>query len=256
MLRKSLPAILFLALCAPPLSAVEESLVGTWEASGEEDGYSYTMRLVFRDDGTLEDSSVMRTEDGYWKLPQFQEGDDLSADEAEFLTRMWREAWPETPVDVSLMQRSGTYTTSGDSLRREWISADLRVDDRDFTEVMVPHWVQFTLNWEAALRAFEGSDFPEEDRLALEQELTILYHDFWTVEAMLAAMNEVPSTTFELRDGGEVLVFHGMPADALFFREADPQARPQAKPLTYLRIDAATQVAPATWGGVKSTLAP
>lgn len=37
MLRKSLPSILFLALCVPPLAAAEDSLVGTWEASGEVD---------------------------------------------------------------------------------------------------------------------------------------------------------------------------------------------------------------------------
>lgn len=256
MLRKSLPAILFLALCAPPLSAVEESLVGTWEASGEEDGYSYTMRLVFRDDGTLENSSVMRTEDGYLKPPQFQEGDYFSADEAEFLTRMWREAWPETPLDTSSFLGSGTYAASGDSLRMEWIDIDVTYDGRDFTDFMVSFHTRFSVNWMAAVHAAEGRELPEEERLAIEEEAAAQAREVFTVEALLAVMNEVLSTTFELRDGGEVLVFHGIPADALFFREADPRARPQAKPLTYRRIDAATQVAPATWGGVKSTLAP
>ena len=35
MLRKSLPSIFFLVLFVPPLAAIEESLVGTWEARGE-----------------------------------------------------------------------------------------------------------------------------------------------------------------------------------------------------------------------------
>ena len=108
MLRKSLPFILFLALCVPPLSAVEDNLVGTWEASGE-DGGSFTARLVFQDDGTFGLSSVSRTEDGYWRPPQFQEDDDLSADEADALTRLYREAWPETPLDArSFLQWPGT----------------------------------------------------------------------------------------------------------------------------------------------------
>ena len=258
MLRKSLPSILFLALCVLPLSALDESLVGTWEASGEHDGVSFTTRLVFLDDGNFEVSSLGRTENGYLKPPQFQADDHLPAADAEALAKLFREAWPETPLDARSFLGSGTYTTFGDTLRREWISVDLRFDDRDFTEVMVSHWIQFGLNWEAALRAFEGRDFPEEDRLALEEELTILYQDILTAEGILAALNESPPRAFELRDGGEVLVFHypEIPVDALLFQEPEPRVRPQAQSLAYRRVDVASAVAPATWGGVKSTLAP
>lgn len=260
MLRKSLPSILFLALCVPPLAAAEDSLVGTWEASGEVDGVSITTRLVFLDDGNFEVSSVSRTEDGYWRLPEvvFEEDDDLTAAEADALNQLFREAWPETPLEASTLLGSGTYTTSGDSLRLEWISADLRLDDRDFTDFMVSHWIQFGLTWEAAIRAFEGRDFPEEDRRALEEELTVLYQDILTGVSILDALNESPPRAFELRDGGEVLVLHypEIPVDALLFQQAEPRVRPQAKPLTYRRVDVASAVSPATWGGVKATLAP
>ena len=163
MLRKSLPSILFLALCVPPPSAAEDSLVGTWEASGEVDGVSFTTRLVFLDDGNFEASSVSRTEDGYWSLPEvvFEEGGAWTAADADSLNRLFRDAWPETPLEATSFLGSGTYTTSGDSLRREWISVDLRFDDRDFTEFMVSHWIRFGLSWEAASGPSKDSTSPK-----------------------------------------------------------------------------------------------
>ena len=261
MLRKSLPPILFLALCVPPLSALDESLVGTWEASGEGDGFSFAARLVIQEDGTFEVSNVARTEDGYWRAPQvvFEEDDDLTVADAEFLTRLFREAWPETPLDTSSFLGSGTYSTAGDTLRLGWVVIDLTYDDRDYTGFMLPFWTRFWLNWEAELRAAQGFEFPEEDRLALEQELTTLYQGTFTTEALLVALNELPPTTYNLRDGGEVLVLEGSGLSdhaPLFFEEAEPGAIPKTKPLAYRRIDVASAVTPATWGGVKSTLAP
>lgn len=260
MLRKSLPSILFLALCVPPLSALDESLVGTWEASGEGDEGSFTSRVVFHDDGTFELSSVSRTVDGYWRPPQFQEDDDLSADEADALTLMFQAVWPETPLDTSSFLGSGTYAASGDSLRMEWIDVDLTYDDRDFTDFMVSFYTRFSVNWMAAVHAAEGGELPEEDRLALEEEAETQARETLTLEALLAAMNEpwASGSPYEIRDDGEGLVLQGPGffADALLFREAEPRGKPLAKPLAYRRVDVASAVAPATWGGVKSTLAP
>ncbi len=260
MLRKSLPSILFLALCVPPLSALDESLFGTWEASGEGDGSSFTARLVFQDDGTFELSSVSRTEDGYWRPPEFQEDDDLSADEADALTRMFQAVWPETPLDTSSFLGSGTYAASGDSLRLEWIDVDLTYDGRDFTDFMVSFYTRFSVNWMAAVHAAEGRELPEEDRLALEDEAEIQARETLTLEALLAAMNEpsASASAYEIRDDGEGLVLQGpgLFADALLFQEADPRGKPLARPLAYRRADVASAVAPAAWGGVKSTLAP
>lgn len=258
MLRKSLPSILFLALCVPPLAAAEDSLVGTWEASGEVDGGSFTARVVFQDDGTFELSSVSRTEDGYWRPPQFQEDDDLSADEADALTRMFEAVWPETPLDTSSFLGSGTYAASGDSLRMEWIDIDLTYDGRDFTDFMVSFYIRFSLNWMAAVHAAEGHELSEEDRLALEEEADTQARETLTLEALLAALNEpwTSGNAYEIRDEGLVLQGPGIFADALLFQEADPRGKPLARPLAYRRVDVASAVAPATWGGVKSALAP
>lgn len=260
MLRKSLPAILFLALCVHPLAAVEDRLVGTWEASGEGGGVSFTARVVFHDDDTFELSSVSRTEDGYWRPPQFQEDDDLSADEADALTRMFQAVWPETPLDASSFLGSGTYVASGDSLRMEWIDVALTYDDREFIDFMVSFYTRFSVNWVAAVHAAEGGELTEEDRLALEVEAETQARKALTLEALLAAMNEpwASGSPYEIRDGGEGLVLQGPGffADALLFREADPRGKPLAKPLAYRRVDFASAVVPAAWGGVKSTLAP
>ena len=252
MLRNPLPSILFLAMFVPPLSALEESLVGTWEASGEvDDAGSITTRLIFLEDGTFELSSVWRTEDGYFRAPQpvFEEDEDLTAAEAEFLNQMWMAAWPETPLDTS---------TSGDSLRLQWTAVDVTYDDKDFTEFHLSHSTRFGLNWETEVRAAQGLEFPEEERLALEQELTTRYREILTTETLLAALQETSSTTtYDIRDGGKVLVLEGATfVVPQLLQEAEPRARPQAKRLAYRRIDAATPVTPATWGGVKSTLSP
>ena len=260
MLRKSLPPILFLALCVPPLSAVEGNLVGTWEASGEEDGASYTTRLTFRADGTFELSNVARTADGYWRAPQIlvEEDDDLTAADAEALNQLFLAAWPETPLDTSSFLGSGTYSTSGDSLRLEWVALDLTCDDRDFSDFMVSFWTRFSVNWMAAVHAAQGLEFPEEERRAIEEEAAAHAREAFDLATLLTTLNEPPPTTYELRDDGEVLVLQGpgTSADALFLREADPRAEPRAKPLAYRRIDVASAVTQATWGGVKSTLAP
>ena len=261
MLRKSLPSILFLALCVPPLAARDESLVGTWEASDELEGEgSVTTRLVFLEDGAFELRSVWRTEDGYFRPPQvlLEEDEDLTAEEAEFLNQMWMAAWPETPLDASTLLASGTYAAAGDSLRLQWTAVDLTYDDRDFTEFHVSFGVSFGLNWEREVRAAQGFEFPEEDRLALEQELTTLYQEFLTRELLLAGLQETSGTNYyDIRDGGRVLVLEGttfvVPQP---LQEAEPRARPRAKPLSYRRIDVASAVKPATWGGVKSAAAP
>ncbi len=260
MLRNPLPSILLLALFVPPLAALEESLVGTWEASDEvDDAGSITTRLIFLEDGTFELSSVWRTADGYLRPPQlvFEEDDDFTAADAEALNQLFRDAWPETPLDTSSFLGSGTYATSGDSLRLEWVALDITYDDKDFSEFLVPFWTQFGLNWETEVRAAQDLEFPEEDRLALEQELTTLYHLMLTTEALLAGLQEPSSTTYDIRDEGKVLVLEGPPFhDPLLFQEAEPRARPQAKPLAYRRIDVASAVTPATWGGVTATLSP
>ena len=51
---------------------------------------------------------------------------------------------------------------------------EITYDDRDFTDLFVSLWTEFAVNLEAQVRAAEGREFPEEDRLALEQELTTL----------------------------------------------------------------------------------
>ena len=258
MLRNPLPSILFLALFVPPLAAIEESLVGTWEASGD-DGGSFTTRLIFLEDGTFELSSVWRTEDGYLRPPQlvFEEDDDFTAADAEALNQIWMAAWPETPLDTSSFLGSGTYATSGDSLRLRWAAVEATFDDKDFSEFFVSFWTRFGLNWETEVRAAQGLEFPEEDRLALEQELTARNQETFTTEALLAGLQEPSSTTYDIRDEGKVLVLEGPPFhDPLLFQEAEPRAKPQAKPLAYRRIDVASAVKPATWGGVKSTLSP
>ena len=258
MLRKSLPPILFLALCSP-LSAVEDDLVGTWEASGEGDGGSFTARLVFQDDGTFELSSVSRTEDGYWRPPQFQEDDYHSADEADALTRGFQAVWPETPLDTSSLLGSGTYAASGDSLRMEWIDVDLTYDGRAFTEFMVPFYIRFSLNQMAYARAAEGHELSEEDRLALEEEAETQARQIMTLEFLLAFLNEpwASASGYEIRSDGEGLVLQGPGffADALLFQEAEPRGKPLARPLAYRRVDVASAVEPSAWGGVKSTLA-
>ena len=262
MLRKSLPSILILALCIPPLSAAEESLVGTWEASGEEDGASYTTRLTFRADATFELSSVAQTSDGYWRAPQVvvEEDDDLTAADAEALNQLFLAAWPETPLDTSSLLGSGTYSTSGDSLRLEWVALDLTYDDRDFTDFMVSFYTRFSVNWMVAVHAAEGRELPEEDRLAIEEEAAAQARETLTLEALLAAMNEPSASAiaYEIRDDGKGLVLQGpgISADGLVLRAADSRAEPRAKRLAYRRVNAATHVTPATWGGVKSTLAP
>lgn len=259
-MRKPLLSALFLALCVLPLSALEGSLFGTWEASGEEDGASFTTRLTFRADGTFELSNVAKTSDGYWRAPQalFEEDDDLTAAEADSLNQWFRDAWPETPLDTSSFLGSGTYSTIGDSLRLEWVALDITYDDRDFSEFMVSWYTRFSLNWMTAVHAAEGGEFPEEERLALEEEATALAREVFTLEELLAALNEPPPGIYELRDDGEVLVLQGLgiSPDGLLFREADLRAKPQSKPLAYRRIDVASAVTPATWGSLKSTLAP
>lgn len=258
MLRWSLPSILFLALCVPPLSAREDSLVGAWEASIElEDEGSVATRLVFLEDGAFELSSVWRTEDGYFRPPQVLLEEDLASEEAEYLNQMWMAAWPETPLETSTLLASGTWAAS-DSLRLQWTAVDLTYDDKDFTEFHVSFGVSFGLNWERELRAAQGFEFPEEDRLALEQELTTLYEEFLTRELLLAGLQETSGTNYyDIRDGGRVLVLEGttfvVPQP---LQEAEPRARPRAKPLSYRRIDVASAVNPATWGGVKSAAAP
>ncbi|MCY3735961.1 MAG: hypothetical protein OXG13_06135 [Gemmatimonadaceae bacterium] len=257
MLRKSLPSILFLALSVPPLSALDESLVGTWEASGEGDEGSFTARVVFHDDGTFEFSSVSRTEDGYWRPPQFQEDDDLSADEADALTLLFDAVWPETPLETSSFLGSGTYAASGDSLRMEWIDVDLTYDGRGFTDFMVPFYIRFSLN-QMALHS-EGGELSEEARLALEEEAETQAREIMTLEVLLRILNEpwASPRSYGIRNDGEgpVLQGPGFFADALLFQEADARGKPLAKPLAYRRVDVASAVAPAAWGRVKSTLA-
>ena len=59
-------------------------------------------------------------------------------------------------------------------------------------------------------------------------------------------------TTYDIRDDGQGLVLQGRP----YSEEGWFQAEPQVEPLAYRRIDVASALTPATWGGVKSTLAP
>ena len=51
------------------------------------------------------------------------------------------------------------------------------------------------------------------------------------MEVILDALNESPTRAFELRHGGEVLVFHypEVPVDALLFQQAEPRA-PDRRP--------------------------
>ena len=253
MLRKSLPSIIFLALFVPPLAALEESLVGTWEASGD-DGYGapFTTRLVFLEDGTFEFSSV-RTEEYARLHAVFSKDAEVSVADVKTLIQLYREALPETPLDARSILGSGTYTAFGDSLRLKWVSLRLSYDDRDWAEFMNFFWAKFAFHWEAALRVLEESDLPEEDRLALEQELTAIQttiqQETGSREPFLTLRN-APPAVYELQDDGEVLVLQGTPFSeiALLLQEAEP--------LAYRRIDAATPVTPATWGGVKSTLSP
>ncbi len=258
MLRIYLPSILFLALCVPPLSALDESLVGTWEASGEEDGGSFTTSVVFLEDGTFELRWEMRMKGGYQLPPPlFEEREDLTAGDAEAMNQMVRAAWPEVTLETASSLGSGTYTTAGDILAMEWVALDITYDDRDFSDFFVSLWTEFGVNFEAQVRAAEGGEFPEEDRLALEQELTTLYQVVWSTEGILAVINETDETsptTYDIRDDGESLVLERA-------RLEDPSGwiqdgMPPAKPLVYRRIDVASAVTPATWGGVKSTLAP
>ena len=109
MLRKSLPSIFFLVLFVPPLAAIEESLVGTWEASGD-DGYGapFTTRLVFLEDGTFEFSSV-RTEEYARLHAVFKEDAEVSVADVKTLIQLYREALPETPLDARSILGSGTY---------------------------------------------------------------------------------------------------------------------------------------------------
>ena len=101
------------------------------------------------------------------------------------------------------------------------------------------------------------SNFPDEECLALEQELTTRYREILTTETLLDALQETTSTTtYDIRDDGKVLVLEGATfVVPQLLQEAEPRARPHAKPLSYRRIDVASAVTPATWGGVKSTLA-
>ena len=223
MLRNPLPSILFLALFVPPLAALEESLVGTWEASGD-DGYGapFTTRLVFLEDGTFEFSSV-RTEEYARLHAVFSKDAEVSVADVKTLIQLYREALPETPLDARSILGSGIF------------------------------WAKFAFHWEAALRVLEESDLPEEDRLALEQELTAIQttiqQETGSREPFLTLRN-APPAVYELQDDGEVLVLQGTPFSeiALLLQEAEP--------LAYRRIDVASAVTPATWGGVKSTLSP
>ncbi len=230
MLRKSLPSIFFLVLFVPPLAAIEESLVGTWEASGD-DGYGapFTTRLVFLEDGTFEFSSV-RTEEYARLHAVFKEDAEVSVADVKTLIQLYREALPETPLDTS------SFPLDARSILGSGI-----------------FWAKFAFHWEAALRVLEESDLPEEDRLALEQELTALRtalrQETGSREPFLTLRN-APPAVYELQDDGEVLVLQGTPFSeiALLLQEAEP--------LAYRRIDVASAVTPATWGGVKSTLSP
>ena len=201
MLRKSLPSILLLALCVPPLSALEESLVGTWEASGEDVYGEFTKRLIFREDGTFEVSSDSRMEDGFLlPAPQFEQDQDLTAADADSMNKMLRAAWPEVTLETASSLGSGTYVTSGDSLRMELVAIEITYNDRDITDFFVSLYTEFGLNWEALDRAADGRDFPEEDRLALEQELTTRYREIWSPEALRLSINE--KLAYHLRYSG------------------------------------------------------
>ncbi len=255
MLRKYLPSILFLALCVPPLTAVEDSLVGTWEASGEDPyGASFTRSLTFREDGTFELSSNSRMEDGFLlPAPQFEHDEDLTSADADSMNQMFRAAWPEVTVETTSSLGTGTYVTSGDSLGMELLAIEITCNDRDFTDFFVSLYTEFGLNLEALERAADGRDFPEEDRLELEQELTALYQEHLSTEAVRLSMNEYSPTSYEILDGGQGLILQGRPSsEEGWFQEAEPQV----EPLVYRRIDVPSAVTPATWGGVKSTLAP
>ena len=159
--RKILSSILPLGLLAVPLSALEDPLVGTWESSILEQGFSGTARLTFQADGTFHLSHVGKTEDGYLKAPEvFEEDEDLTAEEAEALNQIIREAWPEIPLETASFLGSGTYATAGDSLWLEWADVDMSYDDRDFTEFYIEFWVQFTLNWGGPAPCRRGARFP------------------------------------------------------------------------------------------------
>ena len=269
--RKILSFPLLLGLLVLPLSVQGDTLVGIWESSIIDEGVTGTARLTFRVDGTFEVSQVAQTEDGYLRAPKiFEEDDDLSAADAEALNQIFREAWPEIPLETASFHGSGTYATAGDSLWLDWADVDISYDDRDFTEFNIEFFVQFTLNWEALHRAAEGRDFPEEEYSALEQELEQKYAaefpDVLNSEALLATLNQVPPGTYAIEGEGETLFLEGPFSEAgPWFPEGqtllDGETLPlksgtRAKPLAYHRIDPATAVARTTWGGLKATLAP
>ena len=268
--RIILSCILPFSLLAVPLSALDGTLVGMWESSIFEEGMSGTARLIFQADGTFELSRVAQTEDGYLRAPRiFEEDDDLSAGDAEALNQIFRDAWPEIPLETISFLGSGTYSTAGDSLYLDWAGVDLSYDDRNFTEFNIEFWIQFTLNWEALHRAAEGRDFPEEEYSALEQELEQKYGaefpEVLNSEALLAALNQVPPGIFAIEGEGATLFLEGpFHAAGPWFLEGQPlvdgetialRSGTSAKPVEYHRIDAASAVTQTNWGGLKAILA-
>ena len=268
---KILPLTLLPGLLVLPLSALEETIVGTWESSIAEQGLSGTARLTFQAEGTFELSHVGKTEDGYWRAPDvFEEDEDFSAEEAEALNEIFRQAWPEIPLDTASFLGSGTYTTAGDSLYLDWADVDMTYDERNFTEFFIEFFVQFYLKWESLHRAAEGRDFPEEEYSALAQELEEKYvaelPAVFNSEALLAALNQVPPGVYAIESEGETLFLEGpFHAAGPWFLEGRPlvdgetialKGGTSVKPLEYHRIDPATAVKRITWGGLKATTAP
>ena len=132
--------ILFLALLVPPLAA-EEALLGTWEASIDDEIGEVTFRVTFRADGTFEMSQV---------FPDFE----VPADMSELLP----------PVGPISYLGIGTYEVASDSVYVE-------IKEENWS-VGIADWVEFftAVVRELARAVADESGLADEDYPAFEQE--------------------------------------------------------------------------------------
>ena len=114
-MRRILCAIPLLCLLVLPLSAQDEALHGSWEASlVDEEGNHLTMRLTFKADGAFE---------------LYQEITLAEAFQSVVNTT-------EIPVEKITVDGSGTYEVDGDKLRVDITEQEMLVGGRPFMEVL------------------------------------------------------------------------------------------------------------------------